>query len=186
MMNLRTQEITYPRSYVPKLGCMSRNIGQASFSARACAVLLSLKFNQLFLGYFDPKKMFSDNENKWFSGWGNRCVGWYKNHCTCVVVGAWEADVIAALHACSPRNDGRARTWCCCAVSGGSYRGTGQPLLLEGPTPQLLGEHRPREPWGTQHPDPHHERIGHVRLRVPREQLPVRSVANERDKTYKR
>jgi hypothetical protein len=32
------------------------------------AVLLFSKLNNIFFGYFDPKKIFLDNENKLFSG----------------------------------------------------------------------------------------------------------------------
>ena len=33
------------------------------------------KLNYLFFGYFDPKNMFLDNKNKYFSGWPERYFG---------------------------------------------------------------------------------------------------------------
>ena len=34
------------------------------------------KFIKIFSRYFDPEKVFLDNENKQFSGWANRHFGW--------------------------------------------------------------------------------------------------------------
>ena len=43
--------------------------------------ILFSKLNNMFLGYFDTEKMFTDSENKQILGLPNQCIGFKKNLC---------------------------------------------------------------------------------------------------------
>ena len=59
--------------------CRTRAWSTAFKSQRP--VLPFSRLNNTFFGYFDPEKIYENNENKQFSGWPDRYFGW-KNHCS--------------------------------------------------------------------------------------------------------